>query len=365
MTRHIHAFAALIMALAASAQPKAHFISTTHDFGAFGEDSGPAATTFHLVNTGDQPLVITSARANCGCTTPHFSTAPIAPGDTTEISVAYNPEGRPGRFEKRVIVDTNTEPERTTLTIKGVVIGSPATVAQRFPISAGPLALRNSSIMLGRLERGRIKNVFIDAYNTATDTVTPSFSDIPAWLEVKATPAAVPPGQQTSISLFVRSDKTPSYGLIADTLTLTAGDASLRIPTLINIVEDFSKLTDKQLAKAPAIKLSDSRLEFAELTPTATATRTFTITNTGKSPLIIHRIYTADRGFTIAAPAPETKIKPGKSVSVAVTADPSLLPATASAAPGHTYPMTARIIVISNDPQAPETPLRVTAPILP
>lgn len=344
--------ASLFISFGAAAQPQARWLSTDHDFGAFGEDMGRATTTFYLVNTGNEPLVITTARANCGCTTPRYTTEPIAPGDTTTLEVSYNPAGRPGRFTKNVYVDTNAEPSRTTLTIHGVVIGSPSTVSQRYPFEAGPLSLQNSTVLLGRIERGRIKNLFVSAYNTSTDSVRPTFANVPRWLEVSATPATVPPGQQTSFSFFVHSDRTPAYGLITDTLTLHVAGHETKIPVIANIVEHFDSLADKQLSKAPQVRLSTERLEFGERTAADPgAPLTFTIKNDGKSPLVIHRVYTADRGFRIDAPAAETRLKPGKEATITVSIDPTVTANTLS----------ARIIVITNDPLSPETPVRATA----
>ena len=92
-----------------------------HDFGKFGENDGSVTAVFVITNNTDAPIVLTNVRASCGCTTPTWTQEPIEPGKTGEISVSYNPKGRPGPFEKVVTVTTNGNPQRLTMRIKGIV----------------------------------------------------------------------------------------------------------------------------------------------------------------------------------------------------------------------------------------------------
>ncbi|MDE5844141.1 MAG: DUF1573 domain-containing protein [Muribaculaceae bacterium] len=106
-------------------EPTIKFESEKHDFGNIKEANGLVTATFTFKNTGDGPLVITSAKSTCGCTNPKYSQKPIKPGETSEISVTYNPVGRPGEFFKEVTVKTNDKNhKRLKLIIKGNVIPS-------------------------------------------------------------------------------------------------------------------------------------------------------------------------------------------------------------------------------------------------
>lgn len=92
-----------------------------YDFGAIKEANGPVSYIFKLKNVGKAPLVITRINASCGCTTPEFSTEPVAPGKETPVKVTYNPAGRPGQFVKTIAVYSNGKDGAFTLRIKGVV----------------------------------------------------------------------------------------------------------------------------------------------------------------------------------------------------------------------------------------------------
>lgn len=92
-----------------------------HDFGDIPK--GEKQTyTFKFKNTGDNPLVIASATAGCGCTVPKKPEEPIPPGKTGEISVEYNGSGN-GKISKNVTVVLNTEQGTDILNISANVLG--------------------------------------------------------------------------------------------------------------------------------------------------------------------------------------------------------------------------------------------------
>lgn len=112
----------LIGAIAVFAQgtPKIEFEKTTHSFGSFPESQPKVSCVFKFKNTGNGPLVIHQAIASCGCTVPQYPKEPIKPGQTGEIKVTYNGEGKfPGHFRKTITIRTNCENEITRLIIEG------------------------------------------------------------------------------------------------------------------------------------------------------------------------------------------------------------------------------------------------------
>ncbi|MFN3402889.1 MAG: DUF1573 domain-containing protein [Cytophagaceae bacterium] len=91
-----------------------------HDFGKIKEGE-VVDYTFKFKNTGTSPLIITEAKASCGCTIPEWTKDPVAPGGEGKIEVKYNSSGKEGQISKNVTVYANTDPEVTTLTIKANV----------------------------------------------------------------------------------------------------------------------------------------------------------------------------------------------------------------------------------------------------
>lgn len=97
------------------------FAAETYDFGTVvaGEK---VPHKFKFTNTGENPFVITNVKASCGCTTPNYSTEPVAPGESGYIDVEFNSAGRPGVANKAITVTGNFDGEiRRVLKITGEV----------------------------------------------------------------------------------------------------------------------------------------------------------------------------------------------------------------------------------------------------
>ena len=101
-----------------------------HNFGTVTE--GEIVThTFNFTNTGSEPLIVSDAKGSCGCTVPSKPTAPIAPGETGEITVQFNSKNKKGPRNQKVTVTANTNPAQTFIYLEGTVNPDPnAPVAQ-------------------------------------------------------------------------------------------------------------------------------------------------------------------------------------------------------------------------------------------
>lgn len=341
-----------LAALTASAEVKVEWLETDHNFGAFDEDDGEVTCEFRFVNVGDEPVRVSNVRTSCGCTTSKPPRKSIQPGDTATVSATYNPVGRPGKFEKKIYVDMNTRPSRNVLRIHGTVIGSSNTLRSRFPIDAGDsgIKLRKTTIAFGEVVRGRIKNEFIEAYNATSDTLSPDFANVPKYMRTAVKDKAIAPGENKAYAVvFDGGSPALEYGIVTDSLLYVPapGKEPVRIDIVANVVEDFSTLTPQQRIDAPVIGVESRSVDFGTMPREGKVTRKFTISNRGKNPMEIRRVYSADPGVSVAID--KTKLKKGKEATVTVTVDPAALPADM---------LDARISIIANDPQNPTTIVR-------
>lgn len=101
--------------------PSFQFEKEQHDFGTI-KDGDVVEHVFTFVNTGEAPLIITDAKATCGCTVPEKPTAPIPVGGTGEIKVRFNSKNKPGIQNKTVTLTANTWPTTKRLSIKANVV---------------------------------------------------------------------------------------------------------------------------------------------------------------------------------------------------------------------------------------------------
>ena len=99
------------------------FESKVMDYGTIDFNSN-GNREFVFTNNGTEPLIIKTARGNCGCTVPDWPKEPIMPGSSSAIKVKYA-TNRVGKFTKQVTLSTNVDSKPVILTIKGEVLPAP------------------------------------------------------------------------------------------------------------------------------------------------------------------------------------------------------------------------------------------------
>jgi rhodanese-related sulfurtransferase len=97
---------AFALSVAAAGAPILGMDEVVYDFGSLSEGT-IVSHTFTLTNLGDSPLVITAARATCGCTTTALSKTTLAPGESVPLEARVDTSGFGGRILKQIYVDSN------------------------------------------------------------------------------------------------------------------------------------------------------------------------------------------------------------------------------------------------------------------
>ena len=129
MKRILGVFLLLVTFSTASAQTSAVTTAalqpqqTEYNFGKVPQGK-PVYYTFTIVNKSNQALKLDNVTADCGCTTPEWNKAAIAPGSSTQIKVGFN-AAQEGPFEKSITVHYNGD-KTTQLKIKGTVWVAPS-----------------------------------------------------------------------------------------------------------------------------------------------------------------------------------------------------------------------------------------------
>lgn len=101
--------------------PSIQFQQELHDFGTI-KDGDVVEHIFTFTNTGEAPLIISDAKATCGCTVPEWPKQPIAVGESGEIKVRFNSKNKPGIQNKTVTLTANTWPTTQRVRIKANVV---------------------------------------------------------------------------------------------------------------------------------------------------------------------------------------------------------------------------------------------------
>ncbi len=149
------------------------FTTEVLDFGAIDEDGGVWNGVIGIKNAGDQPVVITRIVTTCGCLQCSFERGPLVAGETTELTVRYNPKGHPGRVYQRMFLYTNRSTSRPTaiLSLSGEVLQA-ADKALSYPIAHGPLRLRSDVVRLRKGPDGAFEEVRIACRNGGNRSIT-------------------------------------------------------------------------------------------------------------------------------------------------------------------------------------------------
>lgn len=86
---------------------KISFSETVWDFG-YVPKTGRVVHTYQIKNVGEDTLIIVKVRTTCGCTTAPLSKQRLAPDETAELDVVFNPaKVKVGKTTKRVQVMSN------------------------------------------------------------------------------------------------------------------------------------------------------------------------------------------------------------------------------------------------------------------
>ena len=344
----------VLTSFAVAQKPQIVFENLEHNFGSFKESDGVQITSFKFTNKGEVPLVLSNVRAACGCTTPKWTREPVPPNGSGEIQVSYDPKNRPGSFNKTVMISSNAENGTTVLRILGRVEERERTLAEMYPREIGSLRVKTNHISFARMTEDEVKTQELELVNDTDKPVKVGFRTVPKHLNAKVEPETIPANGKGNLVVSYNAKEADTYGFASHRLYLSidgSNDYRASVGVSATIEEDFSKLSPQQLSNAPVAKFSEASHDFGEMKQGDKKDHTFTLTNDGKSELIIRNIRSSC-GCTAVAPSKKV-IAPGEAVPIKVTFDTR----------GKRGRQSKSITVITNDPKTPTSMLRVSCNI--
>ena len=338
------------------AQPAAdiQFEKMDHNFGKIKEEGGPVNYNFNFTNTGKAPLVIQGVEASCGCTTPEWSQEPILPGKSGFIKVSYNPELRPGVFDKSIMVNANVPKSPVVLTISGEVIPRVLNISDIYPVDFGKIRLTSDELSFVKIKDNESKTDTLKFYNPGTLPVSVNLRSFPAHVSVKPNPGVVQPKSKGFFLITFDATKKPAYGYVKNRIYLSFNgeenfDHAIKVSAIVE--EDFSKLSAAELANAPQITYSNTNFDFGEIPEGKKIDCTFKIINTGKRELVIRSM--APSCDCMVGQLGSNTIQPDQSAGLKISFDSK----------GRVGRQSKTITIISNDPARPTTMLRLTGTV--
>lgn len=155
-----------LLAIPAIYASELKFSEMEWDFGTIEEMGGKVTHTFEVENTTNKPVVIHSVRTSCGCTTPSFSRKPIYIGEKATIEIQFDPEYRPGPFQKEILVYSTASDYPIGLSIIGTVTPRVLPLEERYPYKMGEIARLGTQFISFRVvPRGRLVQQSVEFRN--------------------------------------------------------------------------------------------------------------------------------------------------------------------------------------------------------
>lgn len=131
----------------------------TASLGTIQETGGMQEHTYWLRNDGREAVMLQQGYTSCECTTIQFDRyGQVQPGDSTPVTLRFNPQGRGGEFNVTGTVVYGTERKRVKLAMTGTSLLSEETLMRRFPVKVGDnLRLSTDRFDLGVMHPGETK----------------------------------------------------------------------------------------------------------------------------------------------------------------------------------------------------------------
>ncbi len=324
--------------------------ATRWDFGQIREQDGEVSHTFTFTNTGTTPFVIENVSVACGCTRPQFSKAPVLPGKSAQISVAFDPEGRPGRFLKDIVITSNQGANHNVITVEGVVTPRPPTIEEEFPVEMGSgVRFSMTALHFRYVGQGTAKSTNIEYINTSSRAVSLQVGSAAPF--VNNAPTTLCAGCRGEFVVTCDLTKTTLWGMISQNLRVTVDGKTAKQPIAVSAigVDDMPNIGKEPTYPAPAARLNSQFQNFGDAREGETLRTVFTLSNDGEAPLEIRAVQPGE-GVKCSLRA-GSRVAAGKSVDFYVEWK---VPATKNR-------LTRSIVIIVNDPMRPMREIRLTA----
>lgn len=347
-------FSLLTVSLTALAQPRISSNKETHHFGQI-EWKRPVTVEYTITNTGDKPLVLTNVTTSCACSVADWTQEPIAPGKKGTVKATFDAKAL-GHFDKSVGIYSNAEPRLVYLKFDGEVVREVKDYTKTHPYLIGQIRTDRNELDFPDVHKGEKPVLEMRVVNLSDRPYEPVLMHLPPYLEMESHPGVLLKGQKGTVKLTLDTEQLVDLGLTQASVYLArfAGDKvseENEIPVSAVLLPDFSGMTEQDRENAPAIRLSESKIDMSLLLAKKTkAKHDIVVTNAGKSPLQINKLQVFNPAVGVALK--KSVLQPGESTRLRVTIRKDNL----GKRKRH-----LRILMITNDPARPKVEIDIKA----
>ncbi|UXP31386.1 DUF1573 domain-containing protein [Reichenbachiella agarivorans] len=334
-------------------QAKIELEKETHDFGSIQEEDGAVLYEFQFTNVGDAPLLVSTVKASCGCTTPDWTKQPVLPGEKGYVRAQYNPMNRPGTFNKSLRITTNGSPQVAYAYIKGTVVPKVKTIEEELVYKMGDLRVKSQNVNLGRITDEKTITTALDIYNAGEDTLRILDQyDGPKFISLTFESKVLAPKEKSIVTLVYDPSFKDHLGMQNHGISFYTDekeDAQKSLNVRATIREYFAPMTDADRAKAPVLMIGDKLQNVGRVDMGKVVSADYVLYNHGKSTLNIRKI--ESNCACLTTQLDDYDIKPGKSVNLKLSLDTTNRRGTQN----------KTVYIYTNDPENPTQVVTIRA----
>jgi len=333
---------------------KITFIEREHAFGTIKEVDGPVSHTFVFINKGTSPLRVKEVDVSCGCTTPEWTESAVAPNDTGFITAEFNPDNKPGEFEKYLTIHTDGNPPIDEIKITGFVVARPTVPEDDYPYEYGSLRLKDRNFKIGLISTEKEESRVFEVYNQSeSDTLRLSTKQSNV-AHIQFAFNDIPPKSSGELTLIYDPNKKNDFGsYLRDKINLPISHTPDDSMTVITSIEEyFPPMSEEELAQAPNISFSKESVVLPNVHTGEVSEATITVKNTGKQTLVLHKVYSSCK--CINATVEADSLAPEESTNLYIKFDTK----------NRKGAQTKNIIIYANSPKQPYSEIKLQTRVL-
>lgn len=304
------------------------FDEKIHDFGDVLLSEGALKWKFNFTNISDQPIVIHNVISSCGCTTPEWTKAPVKAGGTGYVNVTFTNDQGPYPFDKTLTVYVSGVNRPVILRIRGYAHERMRKPTEIFSERIGRLGFRSREVQFGYVDQGSVKSDKITVANLGPQPITVVPVETSCGLKITIEPETIP--SQGSATMRITVDAGAQDPQIwgrqnfVSKFSINGQVFPLKLVVATFIKDNFNDLTSEQEENAASIATDASYFDFGTVAQGKTVDAAYVVRNTGKSPLVIHKVEADRAGMQFTGKSPLT-IAPGAEAKLKFKFDTSNL----------------------------------------
>lgn len=199
------------------------FDSLRLHFGVLDEKAAPVTVRYPFRNVSSQPVTLTRIATTCGCTVASFSKEPLAPGESSVITLTFRPANKAGTVDESAFVYATCSAKSPVakLSLSGRVIS--ADEWRHLPQAMGALRLSRREVVFEAVQPSQTPSERVVCANAGSVPLKIRAQLIPPYAQVHTEPEVIAPGCEADLVITLDGSRLPkpsgqewSFSIILD-----------------------------------------------------------------------------------------------------------------------------------------------------